>query len=284
MARSRRTKPTDLRPLRYINPAQVGGIETSVLDDGLGRGVRIAWVNTGTPLRYKVLIDRGLDIADAFYGEHSLAFLSLTGTTAPTRGLDGGLDWLRGFYGGLVCSCGPQHVGAPETIDGVDYGLHGTHSNTPASVEVVCQPDPAAGQDVMSITGRVRTARVFGPNIELRRTIRSVLGAARIEIRDEFVNRGNEPTRHCWMLHLNFGWPLLATGSRIVYRGPVTPRPDSVAWYADPAKYKVVPAPVAAHPGVGGETDNRREGVSFTKVIRGDWIRTSDLCVPNAAL
>jgi len=241
----------DQKSVRFINPAQAGGIETSTLDDGLGRGVRIAWVNTGTPLRYKVLIDRGLDISEAFYGPLSLAFLSLTGTTAPTRALDGGLDWLRGFYGGLVCSCGPQHVGAPETIDGIDYGLHGTHSNTPASVEVICQPDPAAGMDVMSITGVVRTARMFGPNVELRRTIRSVLGNPRIEIHDEFVNRGNERARHCWMLHLNFGWPLLDKGSRIVYRGKVTPRSDSVKWFADPAKYKVVPAPVASHAGAG---------------------------------
>ena len=56
---------------KVCNIAQVGGIETSVLDDGLGRGVRIAWVNTGTGLRYKVVIDRGLDIADAFYNDHT---------------------------------------------------------------------------------------------------------------------------------------------------------------------------------------------------------------------
>lgn len=97
--------------VRFINPAQVGGIETSTLADGPGRGVRIAWVNTGSPLRYKVLIDRGLDIAEAFYSSLSLAFLSLTGPTPPSRALDRGLEWLRGFYGGLLCSCGPQHVG-----------------------------------------------------------------------------------------------------------------------------------------------------------------------------
>ena len=49
------------------NTAQIGGIETSVLDNGPGKGTRIAWVNTGTGLRYKVVIDRGLDIVDAFY-------------------------------------------------------------------------------------------------------------------------------------------------------------------------------------------------------------------------
>ena len=52
---------------KISNHAQVGGIETSVLDNGLGRGTRIAWINTGTGLRYKVVIDRAMDIADAFY-------------------------------------------------------------------------------------------------------------------------------------------------------------------------------------------------------------------------
>jgi len=46
------------------NHSQIGGIETSVLDNGLGKGTRIAWINTGSGLRYKVVIDRGLDIVE----------------------------------------------------------------------------------------------------------------------------------------------------------------------------------------------------------------------------
>jgi hypothetical protein len=237
--------------VRCIHSAQLGGIETSVLDDGPGRGVRIAWVNTGSPLRYKVLIDRGLDIAEAFHGGRSLAFLSLTGPTTPSRGLDRGLDWLRGFYGGLVCSCGPEHIGAPIEEGGIEYGLHGRHSNTPAAVEAVRQPDPAAGADEMSITGIVRNARMFGPNVELRRTIRSILGRPELHIRDRFVNRGNEPARHAWLLHVNLGWPLLDEGARLVYQGQVRARADSVARFADPAVYRTVPAPLAEHVGTG---------------------------------
>jgi hypothetical protein len=58
------------------NHTQIGGIETSVLDNGPGRGTRIAWVNTGSGLRYRVIIDRGLDIADAFCNRHSLVWIS----------------------------------------------------------------------------------------------------------------------------------------------------------------------------------------------------------------
>ena len=54
---------------RISNTAQLGGIETSVLDNGAGKGTRIAWINTGTGLRYKVVTDRAMDIADAFYND-----------------------------------------------------------------------------------------------------------------------------------------------------------------------------------------------------------------------
>ena len=255
MAKSRRIAPSgfDGAGVRFINPAQVGGIETGVLDDGAGRGVRVAWVNTGSPLRYRVLIDRGLDIDQAFYSSLSLAYLSLTGPTAPSRALDRGMEWLRGFYGGLCCSCGPQHVGAPEIVDGQAYGLHGTHSNTPAQVEIICQPDPAAGVDSICITGVVRTARMFGPNVELRRTIRSQLGRSFIHIHDEFLNRGNTPAPHAWLLHLNFGWPLLSAGTRLVYKGGLQPRPDlaSLKWFANPRRYRVVGPPAREHAGAG---------------------------------
>ena len=36
---------------RFINAAQVGGIEQYVIDDGAGRGVRALCVNTGGGLR-----------------------------------------------------------------------------------------------------------------------------------------------------------------------------------------------------------------------------------------
>ena len=80
---------------RVSNPAQVGGIETSILDNGLGKGTRIAWINTGSGLRYKVVIDRALDIVDAFHNQHSLAWLSHAGVTAPRP--DAESNWLIEF-------------------------------------------------------------------------------------------------------------------------------------------------------------------------------------------
>ena len=106
------------------NHCQIGGIETSVIDDGPGRGNRIAWVNTGAGLRFKVVIDRAMDIVDAFYNEHSLAWVSHGGITAPRPDANSGLEWLYGFAGGLVTTCGLTHIGGPEDDVLMNRGLH----------------------------------------------------------------------------------------------------------------------------------------------------------------
>ena len=99
---------------KISNPAQLGGIETAIIENGPARGTRIAWINTGSGLRYKVVIDRAMDIADAFHNQHSLAWLSATGIRPPELFSDNGIEWLRTFGGGLLVTCGLTHVGGPE--------------------------------------------------------------------------------------------------------------------------------------------------------------------------
>lgn len=204
---------------KVTNPVQLGGIETSVLDNGPGRGLRIAWVNTGSPLRYKVILDRAMDIAEAFHGEHSLAWLSHGGVTAPRPDANRGFEWLYSFGGGLVTTCGLTHIGGPESDDEEERGLHGRISNMPATLESIVQPDPAAGRLDMSITATVKQSRVFGPNLELRRTIAGTLGQPVIRISDRVTNLGNEPVPHMVLYHCNFGWPLVDAGADIVWKG-----------------------------------------------------------------
>jgi hypothetical protein len=253
METARESKGNVFADAPVINALQVGGIETSVLDDGPGRGVRIAWVNTGGGLRYKVVIDRGFDIADAEFLGQSLTWLSYGGMQRPDRSLRQGLDWLYGFPGGLVVGCGPMNIGEPCTDEGETLGLHGTHSNTPAQIESIVNPDLARKQYDMSITGIVRTARLFGPNVELRRTIRSTLGVPTMHIRDEFINRGNTKVPHAWLLHMNLGYPLLEPGaSTLCYRGRITPMGQASAeWFAEGRKYREVPPPQESHRGSG---------------------------------
>lgn len=222
---------------KLSNPAQLGGIETSVLDNGPGRGTRIAWINTGTGLRYKVVPDRALDIADAFYNQHSLAWLNEPGVTPPQPFSQRGLDWLRTFGGGLLTTCGLSHFGGPETDVYGERGLHGLVSNIPAEIESIIQPDPKSGKMDMSITGSIKQTGLFGPSLELKRTISGTLGQASIRIRDQVTNRGNSTAPHMLLYHCNFGWPLANEGSEICWPG---------------SSYSC-PAPLTAHCGSGEE-------------------------------
>lgn len=198
---------------------QVGGIETAIADNGPSRGCRIAWINTGTGLRYKVAIDRCMDIVDAFYNQHSLAWISYGGLTAPRPDAHSGIEWLSSFAGGLLTTCGLSHVGGPESDDREHRGLHGRISNMSAEIESVIQPDPAAGRMDMSITGVAKETKTLGPHLELRRTIASTLGSPVIRIQDQVTNCGNMPAPHMVLYHCNFGWPLIDEGTEIIYQG-----------------------------------------------------------------
>lgn len=204
---------------RVSHVSQLGGIETSVLDNGPGRGVRIAWINTGAGLRYKVVVDRAMDIADASFNQYSLSWLSHAGITAPEPFSLHGTDWLRTFGGGLVTTCGLSYFGPPENDGYGERGLHGLISNQPAEIESIVQPDPHRGAWEMSITGKMRETKIFGPTLELRRTISATLGKPIIRVHDEVSNCGNSPTPHMILYHCNFGWPLADEGADILWDG-----------------------------------------------------------------
>ena len=237
---------------KFINPSQIGGIDAYRIDEGPARGVRALCVNTGGGLRYRVLVDRGLDIDQAFFNQHGLAFLTHKGLTPPTRGLDRGLDWLKSFAGGLLTSCGPFNVGPPGNDGEEELGLHGPHSNTAATLESVLLPDPHAGRNEMSITGTIRYGALYGPCVQLRRTITSSLGSNAIAFEDEFTNAGNQPVPHAWLLHINFGYPLVDSGAELCYDSPrvePTDAPESVARFTKAVDSKRVIAPVEHHRG-----------------------------------
>lgn len=238
---------------KVTNPAQVGGIETSVLDNGTGRGTRIAWINTGTGLRYKVVIDRAMDIADAFYNQHSLAWISHTGITPPQPFSDKGADWLRTFGGGLLITCGLSHVGGPEQDAYGERGLHGQISNSPAEIESIIQPDLLTGQLEMSITGRIKETKIFGPSLELRRTISGTLGQPFLRIHDEVINRGNTPMPHMLLYHFNFGWPLVDEGTKIIWQGDWQAREGGINAdiFREGNDFRTCPAPLDTHSGTG---------------------------------
>jgi hypothetical protein len=62
---------------------QLARVRTSILDDGRGRGIRIADVNNGSGLHFTILLDRGMDIGDASINGISLAYQTPGGPVHP---------------------------------------------------------------------------------------------------------------------------------------------------------------------------------------------------------
>lgn len=248
---------------KFDNVLQLGGIRSGTLDSpgpGGGRATRVALFDTGAGLRFTVALDRGGDIVDASFHATALAYLSPCGLVPPSPAYHTGTEWVRGWAGGLVTTCGPEYIGGPREEEGVMTSLHGRYSSQPARVEVLRNPDPHLGSDDMELSLVTRDARVFGAVLEVRRSIRCTLGVPEIHITDTVINRGDTRAAHHWLYHCNLGYPLLDQGARLVYRGraeywvvPPPPGQDIVQPLSGTAmeKLKRVPAPLAEHAGAG---------------------------------
>ncbi|MCD6510373.1 MAG: aldose 1-epimerase family protein [Thermoprotei archaeon] len=207
---------------------QVGGVKLLELVEGSERGVRAALVRTGE-LSFLVLMDRGMDIANAEYKGVPLGWISQTGIVGPAFFEPEKFGWLRGFFGGLLTTCGLTYAGAPTVDEGEELGLHGRISYTPA--KGVRAGGSWEGDDyVIFVEGEVREAKVFGPNMVLHRRIEAKLGERRIFIHDIVTNEGWETQPFMILYHFNIGFPIVDAGSRLVTTSiRYVPR-DEEAW------------------------------------------------------
>jgi hypothetical protein len=265
---------------KFENALQLGGIRTGTLDSpgaGGGQPVRVALFDTGAGLRFTVALDRGGDIVDANFNQFALSYLTPNGLVPPSPAYHTGLEWLRGWAGGLVTTCGPEYMGGPRVEDGVQTSLHGRFSGQVAQIETLRNPDPHRGRHGMELGLLVRDARMFGPVFEIRRTLRCTLGEPEIRLEDEVTNRGDTRAAHHWLYHINLGWPLLDRGARFIYRGraeywtvPPPPGQDIVQPRSAPAmnKLKHVPDSLPVHAGTG-----ERGLIVDTEAERDGWCR-----------
>ncbi len=244
------------------NPLQLGGIRTGTLDypqASGGRGCRVAWVDTGSGLRFTVALGRGGDIVEAKYNDVNLAYLTPNGLKPASGGVQREDDWLRAWAGGLLTTCGPETIGAARVEDGNKVPLHGRHSNTPAAIVGIENPGldsggrAGRGKDEMSLVMVIRDSRMFGPVFEVRRTIRCRLGVPEIHLHDEVTNLGDTSVSHNWLYHVNLGYPLLDEGAKLVCRGkaaalPFTGKAESTAKLN---RFKRIPGSCDRHVGAG---------------------------------
>jgi len=199
--------------VRYAgNVDQLGGVTLGVLDDGKGRGIRTAQIETGSGLALTVLLDRGMDIGSTKFQGAALAWESNVGPAHPMYFEKDGLSWHRTWSGGLVNGCGTTYAGMPSEDQGESLGIHGRLSHLPAS-NIWADTAWRGDEYEIWVQGKARETTVKGENILIERRISTHLGSSRLSICDTITNEGFEPTPHMMLYHFNFGFPLVAEGA-----------------------------------------------------------------------
>jgi len=206
--------------------SQVAGIKSYTLLDGKSNGVRAVDFWTGSGLNFTVILDRCMDISQATYKGRSLCWRSPAKEVHPHFYEPQGFGWVKGFFGGLVTTCGLTHLGAACIDQEEHLGLHGRVSYIPAE-DIRMRQEWEDTEYVLSVEGRIRQVSVFGENLILTRKITAWLGRSEIKIEDKVENVGYKDTPFMMLYHINTGFPIVTPESRFVSTSQkIAPRDD----------------------------------------------------------
>ena len=93
---------------------QLANARKAAFGEGIDRGSDLIEVYNASGLCFSILPGRALDVASAHYKGMSLCFRGSTGDVGPAFYEPEGYGWMRGFFGGLVLTCGMTFTGHPE--------------------------------------------------------------------------------------------------------------------------------------------------------------------------
>lgn len=191
------------------SPEQLVQLRELQHTNGQSAGERLIQAQNAAGLQVDILPDRGLDLGGFSYRGTPLVWISGTGMARPGGGA-GASDWLRGFGGGLLSTCGLDSFGPGSQDQFGSTSLHGLISSQRATV---------TRQEVLdseiTVAGMVRQVRVLGEDLELRRTISIPIGEAVVRVRDEITNHTDRQWPHMLLYHMNFGWPLISPDAAV---------------------------------------------------------------------
>ena len=202
--------------LRYVGDvSQLFGIKEYVLVDGKAKGVRAFDVKNGSGLEFTILADRCLDIAGLSFKGINCSYITKTGIVAPEYYDENGIGFLRSYLAGFLTTCGMRNVGSPCEENGEYFPLHGRIGNTPAE-QVNASTEWIDDVPVLTISGKMREARLFGENLVLSRKIISKYGENKITLQNSIENLGFKREELNLLFHFNMGYPLLDADSILV--------------------------------------------------------------------
>ena len=210
----------------YIgSPEQLADARMSVLSEGPGRGSRIISFRNGTGLAFTVTPDRGMDLVDCSFRGIPLVFRPPMGYAHPNRYEPQGAGWLRNWQAGLMTTVGLRNTGPANG----EFGQHGRISNQAAEDVGIRRGVSEAGYRLEAV-GTLRECRMFGENLELRRSISTGYGDNAITLRDEVTNHAFEDDYLQLLYHCNFGYPFASPDLEFEFpEHEIVPRDEEAA-------------------------------------------------------
>lgn len=188
--------------------------ETTERTEGPGRGSRATRMSMIGGLDLELLPDRGMDIAAASWQGTPLAWVSPADAVAPGLLDQGSEGWRRFFGGGLLVTCGLDQFGIESSDAEQVLPMHGRANRLPATG--LHTWSRAAGEDwEVGASAETRQATPFDENLRLTRSVTTSLRDRSLRISDEVTNDAHVDWPHMLLYHFNFGWPLIAEGTRI---------------------------------------------------------------------
>lgn len=219
---SKMTKKALFQRIGHLS--QCCNVKEYELTTGLAKGVRCVDLESGAGLQFTVVLDRALDIAWCRYKGIPISYIAKCGLVSPVFYNDEGTEFFRGFFGGLLTTCGLRNIGPVCEVSGERFGLHGRINNTPAE-NVGVFTEWKNGDLLITVRGVMREARMFGENLTLSRELTMKLGENKFRIADTIENEGHREEPVTLLYHYNIGYPLLCPDSQLVLSSnEVTPR------------------------------------------------------------
>ena len=206
---------------------QLACVRPVTFAEGRAEHMRAVEVKNG-PLQFQVLTDKGLDLGEVSWKGVNINFLSKPGLMGRNHFDTKRAGGAAQHYGRHDVYLRPGKYLSPCTSDGKDYPMHGRIRTTPA--EHVCS-DAFWEEDayVLTVSGEMREAELFGENMVLRRKITTVFPGKSIVLEDTIENQSFRKEPMMLLYHCNVGWPLLGEDCEMLSANKKGDSPDADA-------------------------------------------------------
>jgi len=206
--------------------SQLAGIKSLEYTSGKAKGCGAFEVYNQAGLSFSVLPDQCLDIYDLRFKGLNIGFPAKNGlqNSAAFNALDS--EFAYYWRAGMLYTCGLANAGPPCVDKGLWRTEHGRIGMTPAdNVRSGCYWED--DRYILSIEGDVTESIICGSSLKLSRRIETEHDSKEVRVVDVLANLEPTDEEFMFLYHVNFGYPLVDEGARLVKgRGGVKPRTE----------------------------------------------------------